>query len=119
MMTSILNSTKKLLGIAEEYTQFDIDIIFNINSALVTLAQLGVGPTRGFAITGASETYEDFLGDNYDALFNNVQMYLYLKTKIIFDPPASSFVLESLKIQLQELEFRLSVTVDPVETFGG
>lgn len=118
-MTSILTTVKKLLGIAEEYTQFDTDIIVNINSALVTLAQIGIGPTRGFTITGKEETFEDFLGDSFDPLFNNVQMYLYLKTKIIFDPPTSSYVLESYKEQLKELEFRLNIVVDPIQTFGG
>lgn len=116
-MDSILLSVKKLLGIDSEYTQFDQDIIMFINMAFSTLYQLGVGPEEGFMITGESETLQDFIGDN-TTLFESVKVYLYLRTKILFDPPTSSYVLEAYKEQIRELESRLNYQVDPIETFA-
>ena len=45
-MESILTSIKKMLGIDEEYTHFDADVIMDINSVLMILTQLGVGPAE-------------------------------------------------------------------------
>lgn len=109
-MESILTSIKKLLGIAEEHDQFDVDIILHINTALMTLRQLGVGPQDGFMITGDTETWIDYLGDT--KLLESVKTYVYLKVKMVFDPPTSSFVLEAMNRQAQEYEFRLNVEVD-------
>lgn len=114
-MNSILNSVKKNLGIEEDYTQFDQDIIMNINMALNTLTQIGVGPWKGFTIKGDEETLEDFVGD--DPRFEMIKMYLYLRTRVIFDPPSSSYVLQAYKDQIAELESRLSYQVDPSYTF--
>lgn len=114
-MNSILNSIKKLLGIEENYTQFDQDIIMNVNMALNTLTQIGVGPSKGFVIKGEEETLEDFVGD--DPRFELIRTYLYLRTRIIFDPPSSSYVLQAYKDQIAELESRLSYQVDPIGTF--
>lgn len=104
-MDSILNSTKKLLGILSDYDEFDTDLIININSALMILNQLGVGPKTGFRITGSTETWEDFLGERTD--LEAVKTYVYLKVKLMFDPPSSSFVLSSINEQISELEYRL------------
>lgn len=104
---SILLTIKKLLGITEEYTHFDTDAIVHINSAIMTLRQLGVGPTEGFSITGKEETWADYLGDDAK-LIEGVKTYIYLKTKLVFDPPQSSIVLESIKEMISEYEFRLN-----------
>lgn len=112
---SILDTVKKLLGIEKEYTQFDVDIIVNINSAIMTLRQLGVGPQDGFSITGSDETWNDLLGDS--KFLDQAWIYLFLKTKIVFDPPSSSFVLEAYKEQIKELEWRLAEENNPKEVF--
>lgn len=110
-MESILTSIKKLLGIAEEYEHFDSDIIFHINSTFMILNQLGVGPSEGFSITGKYETWEEFTSDNI--AIESVKTYIYLKVKLMFDPPSSSAVMESINRQISELEWRLNVSVDP------
>ena len=115
-MDSILNSVKKLLNIDSEYTQFDQDIIMYINMAFNTLYQLGVGPPEGFKITGDTETLQDFIGSD-TTLYESIKIYLFLKTKILFDPPQSGFVMENYKDQIQELECRLNYQVDPSDTF--
>jgi hypothetical protein len=83
-MDSILISIKKMLGIEDEYTHFDFDIIININSVLMTLNQLGVGPVVCFSITGKDELWTDFLGDSID--LDAVKTYVYLKVRLLFDP---------------------------------
>lgn len=109
-MDSILISIKKLLGITEEYTHFDQDIIMHINSALFTLDQLGVVSLKGFRITGESEEWDDLLDG--DADLEAVKSYIYLKVRILFDPPSSSVLMESINRQISEFEWRLNVAVE-------
>ena len=109
-MESILTSIKKLLGIEEEYTQFDNDIIMHINSVFLNLTQLGVGPAEGFLIEDDTATWEDFIGDSNQ--LQAVKSYMYLKVKLLFDPPLSSSVIESMNRMIAELEWRLKVAVD-------
>ena len=106
-MDSVLTTIKKLLGIEKDYTHFDNDIIMHINSALMTLNQLGVGPESPASITSEMDTWEKTLGDlkNMEA----VKTYIYLKVRMVFDPPTSSFVLDAMNKQANELEWRLNV----------
>lgn len=112
-MDSILTSIKKLLGLTEEYTVFDADIIIGINTAFSTLNQLGVGPEEGFSIEDANTTWYEFIGD--DKRFESVKTYVYLKTRLLFDPPMSSAVSEVIKQQIAELEWRLNVQAESKE----
>lgn len=111
VLTSILTTIKKMLGIDSTYDAFDVDVIVNINSALMALTQLGVGPSTGFYITGVTETWSSFLLPN--ATIDAVKAYIYLRVRLAFDPPASSFVLTALNEQMRELEWRLMVKEDP------
>jgi len=111
---SILNSIKKLLGIIPEVEAFNQDIIIYINSVFATLAQMGVGPADGFRIQSADEVWSDFLdqcigeGKGTDTkLYESVKAYVYMKVKLIFDPPASSSLLESYNNLIKETEYRL------------
>ena len=111
-MDSILVSIKKQLGVEESYPQFDPDIIVGINTALGMLTQIGTGPSGGFSISDSSAVWSDFIGnDRADLEF--IKSYVYLKTKLLFDPPLSSAAIESIKELLKELEFRISAAVDP------
>ena len=114
-MDSILTSVKKLLGIAEEYKQFDPDIIMFINSAFSVLTQLGVGSEDGYSIISDEETWDDYLSANEieAGQLEMVKTYVYLKTRVAFDPPSSSFVLDAFNKQVSELEWRINVAVDP------
>lgn len=109
-MDSILNSIKKLLGITEEYTHFDNDLIMHINSVFMTLNQLGVGPSEGFAITGSYETWNDFVEE--DQRLDAVKSYIYLKVRLLFDPPTSSAVLDAINRQISEFEWRLNIAAE-------
>ena len=108
MEDSILNTVKKLLGLPKDYSPFDLDVIIDINSVFMSLRQLGVGPDKGFSISGPDETWQMFLG-NYEIDFEAVKTYVYLKVRLIFDPPSSSFTLESINRMIQELEWRLNL----------
>lgn len=110
-MDSILTSIKKLLGITEEYENFDQDIIMHINSAFMILNQLGVGPKNGFLINDKSSTWNEFIPERSN--LEAVKTYVHLKVKLMFDPPLSSTVIEAIKSQINELEWRLNVSVDP------
>ena len=106
-MDSILTSIKKLLGIAEEYTQFDADIIKHINTVFMILTQMGVGPPEGFSITGADETWDNFLSGSTN--LEGVKTYVYMKVQLMFDPPTSSAELDSANRIIGELEWRLNL----------
>ena len=110
MENSILTSIKKMLGVAEDYTEFDEDIITHINSVFLNLTQLGVGPEEGFMIEDDTAVWEDFIGDSIQ--LQAVKTYTYLKVKLLFDPPLSSSVTESFTRMIAELEWRLNVAVD-------
>lgn len=109
-MESILLSIKKMLGMDADYNAFDADIIININSVLMILAQLGVGPSVPFYISGEGETWSDFLGD--DKRIELVKSYMYLKVRLIFDPPTTGVLHEAMERQIQEFEWRLLVQAD-------
>ena len=104
---SILDSTKKILGIDSSYSAFDLDIITHINSVFTTLNQLGVGPVEGFRIEDNSSKWEDFIGT--DLNLNSVKTYVYLRVRLLFDPPTNSFLVKSLDEQIREMEWRINV----------
>ena len=112
-MESILTSIKKLLGITEEYDQFDPDIIMHINSVFMILTQLGVGPAEGFSIEDDTAVWTDFIQDVKK--LESVKTYIYLKVKLVFDPPLSSAVIESMNRLTNELEWRLNVAAESTE----
>ena len=113
-MNSILTSIKKLLGIDEMCDHFDLEVITGINSAFSILNQLGVGPPEGFMISSNAEKWTDFLSNNQTIEF--VKSYVHLKVKLLFDPPQSSSAIESINRLISELEWRIQVAVDPIET---
>lgn len=110
MSDSILTSIKKLLGITEEYTHFDADIIIHINGVFMILSQLGVGSEEGFTISDASAVWSDFLPDGSN--LELVKTYMYQKVKLLFDPPSSSTVMDALKRSVDEFEWRLNVQAE-------
>jgi len=109
---SILTSIKKMLGIEEDYTHFDPDIIMHINSVFMTLFQLGIGP-KGFNIVDDEATWSDYT-TNVDIL-QAIKPYIYAKVRLAFDPPSSGTLVELMKQQVAEMEWRLNVMVDPTE----
>lgn len=112
-MESILTSIKKLLGIQEEYTIFDQDLIMHINTVFAALNQLNIGPKEGFMIESANESWENYI-TSCNLLM--VKTYVYLRVRLLFDPPTSSALLESINRTIAELEFRLYVEGDPKTT---
>lgn len=107
---SILTSIKKLLGITEEYTAFDSDITMHINSVFLTLSQLGVGPVNGFSISSKEEVWIDFIESSN--LLNAVKSYVYLKVRLLFDPPTSSSAVDSINRMISEFEWRINVEAE-------
>ncbi len=108
---SILQSIKKLLGITEEYTAFDADIIMHINSVFMILNQLGIGPEKGFSISDETAVWSDYLPED-NKNFEAAKTYVYMKVRLIFDPPMSSAVIEAMKHNISELEWRLNVEAE-------
>lgn len=110
-MDSILTSIKKLLGIQAEYTSFDMDILMHINTVFAELNQMGVGPENGFMIEDESTVWDD-----YSTSFNlsMVRTYIFLKVRLLFDPPTSSTLMDSINRNISELEWRLYLECDPV-----
>ena len=113
-MDSILTSIKKLLGIAEDSEHFDQALITHINSVLSVLTQLGVGPSEGFSIEDENATWNDFIPE--DKRLSSIRSYVYMKVKLLFDPPLSSSVMESMNRMISEFEWRLNVTAEPIQS---
>lgn len=113
-MESILTSIKKLLGIGEDYDHFDPDIIMHINSVFMDLTQLGLGPVDGFSIEDDTSEWVDFIPDTKK--LQAVKSYIYLRVKLLFDPPSSSAVMEAMNRDIQRYEWRLNVAAESNET---
>lgn len=113
MEQSILISTKKILGIAADYTAFDLDIITHINAAFSTLTQLGVGPADGFMIEDESAEWYDYIEN--DVQLNTIKSYVFLKVRQLFDPPTTSYLITAVEKQIQEFEWRLNVNRESTE----
>jgi hypothetical protein len=107
MADSILDSTKNTLSIPSSYDVYDGQIIMHINSVFATLHQLGIGPDPSYFIADDTETWEDFIAETEN--INSVKTYMYLKVRMIFDPPTTSFAIAAMEKQIEELEFRLNL----------
>jgi hypothetical protein len=116
MIDSILTSTKKILGIGEDYTAFDEDIITHINSTFSIVHQMGIGPEDGYMITDAEDVWDDI--DIHQSQLNLLRTYVFLKVRILFDPPATSYLIEATNKQIQEYEYRLSYNREVAVTMG-
>lgn len=120
---SILITIKKMLGLSVDHTAFDLDVVMSINATFLTLNQLGIGPRLPYAIYGYDETWSDFLGEQEEFLAA-VQTYVYMRVRLMFDPPTNSFLVDSMQKQIQEFEWRFSVQpttekeLGYVESFG-
>lgn len=114
---SILQSTKKYLGIDPDYDAFDQDITMFINSSIATLRQVGFGPLNGYSISGPDETWDDYYGDDNEYQF--VKQYIYCKVRLMFDPPGNSFGISALEKSCEELIWRINneyeITEHPYE----
>lgn len=107
---SVLNSTKKALQLDPDYDAFDPDLVMHINGVFSTLAQLGVGPEEGFAISGDQETWDTFLGA--DRRLNLAKTYMYLRVRLLFDPPQTAFLTSAYEKQIEQYEWRLNVLAE-------
>lgn len=110
MDDSILDSIKKILGMPPDYDAFDTDLVIHINSVFGILAQLGVGPEGGFSISDNTTLWRAYLGDSKD--LEMVKSYIALKVRLIFDPPTIGAVMDAMREQIREFEWRLNVQVD-------
>lgn len=115
-MTSILETTKRMLGIPSTYTHFDDELIIHINTAISILTQLGVGPSDGFSITSSTETWSDFVSD--ESKIKMIENYIFARVRLSFDPPASAAAIEALNKQMEMYEFRINLQVDRGETYA-
>lgn len=106
-MNSILDSIKKMLGISVDDLNFDQELIIHINGALSVLMQLGVGPDTGFSITGSTETWGSLVGERRD--LEIIKNAIYLRVRLIFDPPQNSFLTTAIQKQIEELDWRIEV----------
>lgn len=114
IQASIMDSVKKAVGFERDYVAFDLDFIMHINGVFSTLNQLGVGPPGGFSIEDNTATWDSFIGNTPN--INFVKTLMYLKVRLLIDPPATSFALDAIKTQITELEWRLNVQVEGEKT---
>lgn len=110
-MDSILQSVKKKLGIMPDYRHFDEEIIMDINSAFFILNQLGVGPDEPFTIEDETSEWDDFMESGKIEL---VKSYVPLRVRLLFDPPTTAYLEESINKQISEFEFRMQCEAEKV-----
>lgn len=114
-MESILTSVKKMLGISEEYEHFDPEIIMHINSVLMVLTQIGIGPPEGFSIEDETSSWTDFVSDT--TKLEAIKTYVYLRVRLIFDSSSlTSAVIESINRTINELEWRLNIIAESIQS---
>lgn len=113
---SILNSIKKIIGISADYTEFDVDIIFAINTAFFTLWQLGVGndTSQPFKIEDSEDIWEDFIDSGEIEMCKS---YIALRVRMLFDPPSNSFLADAINGQIKEYEVRMTYAVDELNDY--
>lgn len=107
---SILVTVKKLMNIDPEEQAFDTDIVLLINSEFMVLKQLGIGPENGFSISDYNEKWSDFTNDK--DLIDTLKIYVALRVRMLFDPPASSIVADAINSRISECEWRLNVQAE-------
>lgn len=110
MEESILKSIKRLLGIGIEYDDFDSELIMHINSVFMILTQLGLGPETGFRIKDSEDTWTSFLEDRVD--LESIKSYMYMRVRLMFDPPQMGYLVDSITKQCTEFEWRLNVQIE-------
>jgi hypothetical protein len=108
---SILDNTKKMIGFEADDTGFDLDIITHINSVFFDLTQLGVGPDEGFSIVDNTAKWTEYFGENK---IDAVKSYMYLRVRLLFDPPSTSFAIDAMNKQVEKFEWRLHVHMEGV-----
>lgn len=109
---SILDSIKKLLGVPAEYDVYDLDISMHINSVFATFHQFGLGPSTGYFIEDRTKTWTEYIGEVPN--INSVKTLVYLKVRLLFDPPTTSFAIAAMETQVKELEWRLTSEMEGV-----
>lgn len=112
MPNSILEETKQALGLAPDYTPFDAEIIMHINSVLANANQLGIGPDAGLLVVNSSDTWDELIGT--ELRLNHVKSWMFLKVKMLFDPPAVGYVLTAMEKMITEAEWRIMVAQDDI-----
>lgn len=111
MADSILNTTKQLLGLSLVDTGFDVDVLVHVNNAIATLHQLGVGPAEPVLVVDKDTEWSALTDDG--VLLSMVKPFVYLTTRMSFDPPGTSFLGDAISKTIQELTFRIYVQADP------
>lgn len=117
MNKSILSTIKLMLGLTPDYRAFDPEIIVFINTALVAIRQIGIGPQNGFSVITGLETWTDLLGEN-EPILESVKTMLYVKVRMMFDPPSNGTIVEALNTMLDEAQWRAYIEVNPASTFN-
>ena len=110
-MDSILVTVRKALGIEDDYTGFDTELVIAINSAIMSLNQLGIGQVAGLVVADDTQVWADLIGTDLDK--EGVKSYICLKTRLIFDPPGNGFLVDAISRQINELEWRLTLQAEP------
>lgn len=109
MSSSIMDDVKHMLGLLPAETAFDSDVMIHVNTIFTTLHQLGVGSDEGFMIEDNSTQWDEFITDDR---LNGIKSYMFLRAKLLFDPPQVGFVIASMDRQIAELEWRIRLEAE-------
>lgn len=114
-MDSILESVKDYLGVSDDVTAYDTEILMAINAVMIALKQFGIGPEEGYVVEGTYDTWDDLMGDNHPG---GVREYVCMRVRMLFDPPSNNQIMAALKEQISEFEWRILDDADRLAEEG-
>ncbi len=108
-MDSILDSVKSYLGIMSDDKSFDADILMSINAVMFALNQLGAGPSEPVVVEDATQEWIDYFEESAIGI---VRQYVNMRVKMLFDPSSNNQIMDALKEQIAEAEWRILAYFD-------
>lgn len=90
---SILKSVRSAVGLDEEDSSFDSELLMHINGSIMILHQNGIGmPIHVEDVDTVWEDFKNPMQADANSMFSAAKTFIFIKTKILFDPPPPSTV---------------------------
>lgn len=109
MDQSVLYTIKKQIGTGDLDTYFDMDLIIAINTVLMQAHDMGL-LNDDYSISNDTKVWSDILLRPDQINLHALISWTALRVRLLFDPPTSSTLLNSVKEEAQRLEWYIYIT---------